>query len=556
MRIGLCQINPTVGALADNAARIITAGREAHQRGVDLAVAPELAISGYPPEDLILKDHFVRDCMEKVALVARGLPDDVSMLVGTPWLDGAGSDPDIAYNAAVYLSGGKIQAVYGKMLLPNYGVFDEKRVFQPGREPLVIELQSLRIAVHICEDSWITDEGPCAALAGEPVDLIVNLSASPYYRGKLGTRCEVLGRAARALGCPLAYCNLVGGQDELVFDGASFVLDPKGNRISAASHFEEDLLIFDLPHSASDGLRQETPLEKEAEVYHALKTGLRDYVDKNGFQRVVIALSGGIDSALVAVLAVDALGAGRVVGLTMPSPYSSSGTRSDAEALAVNLGIEFHSLPIESLFAASTACLQPFWPDQEPGTTEENLQARIRGLLVMAFSNKFGWLVLTTGNKSEVAVGYCTLYGDMVGGFAVIKDVPKTLVFDLCRWRNRESGGAVIPPGILTRPPSAELRPCQKDTDSLPPYEVLDAILELYVEQDQGVEEIAERGFDAALVMRVLQMVDTNEYKRRQSAPGIKITPKAFGRDRRLPITNRYRQYVRNRLESTGATTS
>ena len=540
MKIALCQINPTVGALRENAALIERYAWRAAEAGAEAAVFPELAICGYPPEDLLLKDHFVDDCMALLGEVAVSIPSGLVCLVGCPWDDQPKEEVSgIPYNAAVVLEAGRVQAVYRKMLLPNYGVFDEKRIFAEGTEPGLLEVGGRTVCIQICEDSWFVDAGPNPALSGRRVDLVLNLSASPYQRGKLSSRVQALSGLARHLDCPLLYCNLVGGQDELVFDGASLALDRRGDLVARARQFDEDLLVVDLDDPAAG--RREPLLDDPAEVYAALTTGLRDYVNKSNFQQVLVALSGGVDSALVGALAVDALGPNRVVGLTLPSRYSSPDTRSDAQALAERLGIAFHVLPIQPLYDHYLAELQPFWPDREPDTTEENLQARIRGNLVMAFSNKFGWLVLTTGNKSEMAVGYCTLYGDMVGGFAVIKDVPKTLVWDLCRWRNSRPDGPVIPPSTIDRPPSAELRPDQQDTDSLPPYPVLDAILERYVERDWSIDEMAADGLDPDLVERVVRMIDITEYKRRQAAPGLKITPKAFGRDRRLPIVNAYR---------------
>ena len=375
-------------------------------------------------------------------------------------------------------------------------------------------------------------------MAGRPIDLLINLSASPYHRGKLlNDRIDVLAQTAAKLKTPLLYCNMVGGQDELVFDGASMVFAPDGNRIARAKQFEEDILYFD-----ASPARKELPLPDLEEVYEALTLGLKDYVNKIGFKRVVVALSGGIDSALVLAIAVDALGKDRVASVTMPSQYSSSGTLGDAHAMAEILGIEFHEIPIKGLYDEFDSQLSKIWgSDKKPGLAEENLQARIRGNLIMALSNEYGWLVLTTGNKSEMAMGYCTIYGDMAGGFAVIKDVPKTLVFDLCRWRNEQEGGIVIPPSIIDRPPSAELRPDQKDSDSLPPYDVLDPILEDYVENDLGIASLTDKGYDEAIVRRVVHAVELSEYKRRQSPPGVKITPKSFDRDRRVPIVNRYR---------------
>ena len=560
----MAQINPTVGALAANGRLILRAAEAAGGEGAQVVVFPELALSGYPPEDLVLKRHFLDDCREAMEDLARRMPSHLLALVGAPHRDG-----DRVFNAAFGLHGGRVVAVAYKMLLPNYGVFDEKRLFGEGRRPLAIDFGPLRLGVHICEDSWVAGGRPCRAMAAMRVDAVLNLSASPYHHGKVRQREEVLGAAARAIGAPLLYCNLVGGQDELVFDGASMAVGSDGTVLARARMFEEDLLWLDLtpapkgrrrtratvsvtpaatgaggPAASAPGApaRIEPALEDAAEVYAALRTGLRDYVEKNAFRKTVVALSGGIDSALVAAIAVDALGPERVAGVTMPSRHSSAETRGDAERLAQALGIEFHTLPIEGVFEAFLRDLSRMWTGRPPDITEENLQARIRGVMIMALSNKFGWLVLSTGNKSELATGYCTLYGDMCGGFALIKDVPKTLVWTLSRWRNAQPGGPVIPPSTIDRPPTAELRSHQLDTDSLPPYPVLDAILERYVEQDLSADRIAADGFDPALVRRVIRLVDTSEYKRRQGAPGVKITPKAFGRDRRMPITNQYRE--------------
>jgi len=542
LHIALAQINPTVGAISKNADLILEFSRRGMTSGADLVVFPELAVSGYPPEDLILKNHFVEDCMAEVKRIANALPIGATYIIGCPWgEDDQGSRQNMPFNAAIIVHDGQIQKVYRKMLLPNYGVFDEKRVFAAGKAPLVIGVAGRRVSVQICEDSWQIDQGPCAELTDASPDLIVNLSASPYSRNKSDERQSILGKVTRHLICPLLYCNLVGGQDELIFDGASLVLDANGNPMARARQFEEDLLVVELPAKPSIPSQRIEPSAKDLpEVYTAMKLGLRDYVNKNQFTKVVVALSGGVDSALVGVLAVDALGADRVVGITMPSQYSSMGTLRDARQVAENTGIQLHEVAIEELFNGYLQELSPHWGDRKSGTTEENLQARIRGNIIMAFSNTFGWLVLTTGNKSEIAVGYCTLYGDMAGGFAVIKDVPKTLVWELCRWRNQQDAAPIIPPTTIERPPSAELRPNQKDADSLPPYPILDAILERYVELDLSLDEIVAAGFDTAMVQRIIHLVDTNEYKRRQAAPGIKITPKAFGRDRRLPITNAY----------------
>jgi NAD+ synthase (glutamine-hydrolysing) len=556
----LAQINPTVGALSDNADKIRDFAQIASDRGARIIVFPELCLSGYPPEDLILKPHFIRRCRAVLEGLLPDLPPHAVVIVGAP----EQTDGGVA-NAAFVIHRGNIAGIYRKMLLPNYGVFDEKRVFVEGGRPLVIDAMCgdgiLRAAIHICEDTWLPDQAPCSRLRGSGVDVILNLSASPFHHRKMDERQRVLGRAARSLDAALCYANLVGGQDELVFDGASLALNQDGSLRARAKPFEEDLLLVPLDASGpagpapDDALRiaveldpapacepRVEPVPDECEeIYRALVTGLRDYVQKNRFPGAIVAISGGIDSALVAAVAVDALGADRVSGITMPSRYSSEATISDARKLAKSLGIELAAMPIEPVYTAFLESLAPLWPGRRQDVTEENLQARIRGAAVMALSNKFGMLVLSTGNKSELATGYCTLYGDMVGGFAVLKDVFKTWVFRLAAWRNERESRPVIPPSILTRPPSAELRADQRDTDSLPPYEVLDPILERIVERDFSRREVVEDGFDEDLVKRVVALVDRSEYKRRQGAPGIRISPKAFGRDRRLPITNGYR---------------
>lgn len=538
--IALAQLNVRVGDVRGNVVHILDCARQARRRGVDVLITPELAVSGYPPEDLVLKKHFVRDCESALDWLAAELPDGLTLLVGVPLL-GCGRP----VNAAVEITRTGRGQTYRKRHLPNYGVFDEKRVFEEGHEPCILDLSGLRVGIHICEDSWYPDGASFFDLNGK-IDLLVNLSASPFHSGKQADRKRIVGSAATRLNVPVAYCNLIGGQDELVFDGRSLVCGGEGVCRAFGAAFQEDLLLFSLKEIPGAGIHLEAEqnefvpeLERCAEVYAALRLGLRDYVEKNGFSKVLIAISGGVDSALVAALAVDALGADRVVGVTMPSRYSSEGTLSDSHRLASNLGFVVHEKPIESLVKAYRAELEPMWPGRAEDVTEENLQARIRGTIIMALSNKFSWLVLATGNKSEMATGYCTLYGDMVGGFALIKDVPKTMVFDLCRWRNRDEEW--IPESILVRPPSAELRENQKDSDSLPPYELLDRILSAYVEEDQGVDEMIALGLDAEVVKRVVRLVDLNEYKRRQAPPGVKITPKAFGRDRRVPITNNYR---------------
>lgn len=534
MKIALVQLNPTVGALKANAELIITKAQEATAQGADLIVFPELTLTGYPPEDLILKKHFIEDCRNLIRNLAERLPHGPAIAVGTPFYE-----QERTYNAAVVYRDGNIEQVYKKNLLPNYGVFDEKRVFCAGTEPGTFEHLGKKIGIHICEDSWYAESQPCQDLCQADVDLVINLSASPYHRGKIIERRKILAQASAAIGAPIAYCNLVGGQDELVFDGGSKFMSSNGAVKARAAQFAEETLYVSFPNADSAiAPSTDDPIE---EVYEALKTGLRDYVNKNGFKKVIIAISGGIDSALVLALAVDALGADRVLGVTMPSQYSSSETFNDALIIAKNFGIQIHTLPIKPIFNLYTEELKQVWGEIEADVTEENLQARIRGNLVMALSNKFGALVLTTGNKSEMAVGYCTIYGDMCGGFALIKDVPKTLVFELCRWRNETNGQEMIPWDTIERPPSAELRPDQQDSDSLPPYDVLDAILQGYVEEQLSRQELINRGFDAELIARIARLVDLNEYKRRQGAPGVKITPRAFGRDRRMPITNRYR---------------
>ncbi len=564
----LVQVNVTVGALVPNAHKVARLAHDAQAAGAQFIVFPELVISGYPPEDLILKKHFMADCRVTLQALARELPAQAVVIVGVPL-----HEKNRNYNAAAVFAGGKLLGFYRKMLLPNYGVFDEKRVFAAGDQSTVLDVNGFRIGLHVCEDSWSTDEAPCRGLKAARVDAVVNISASPYHRGKLKLRENVLKKAARFMGAPLLYCNLVGGQDELVFDGASMVFNAKGQLQNRSRQFEEDILWVELSKkdarggaprktsaarvikvpmigtfaekSSNDWKKRVAPaLDDLAEVYAALKMGLKDYVDKNGFSKVVLGVSGGIDSALVAVIAVDALGSDRVVAVTLPSQFSSSETLGDAQLLARNLGIELKTLPIRKLHEEYLRELAPLWPNRLADTTEENLQARIRGNIVMALSNKFGWLVLTTGNKSEMATGYCTLYGDMAGGFALIKDVPKTLIWALARWRNKDAGRAVIPETTITRPPTAELKPNQTDQDSLPPYEILDGIIERYVEQDWSVDEIVADGFEPATVKRAVRLIDRSEYKRRQGAPGVKITPKSFGRDRRLPITNLYGERV------------
>jgi NAD+ synthase (glutamine-hydrolysing) len=538
VRVALAQINPTVGDIDGNSAKIAEWIGRAAGAGAELAIFPELCVPGYPAEDLYLKRHFVAANRRAVEELARGVGEGLTALVGfAEPASEKGDDPRHAHNSLAALSGGEVRAVYRKNRLPNYAVFDEQRYFVPGAEPATIEVAGARVGLTVCEDCWV--EGPPASLeVAEGATLIANPSGSPYHRGKGREREEMFGALARSYGAHFAFCNLVGGQDELVFDGQSFVLDGSGEVIARAAQFEEELLLCDVPSSSPARLAE--PLADVDEVYAALVLGLRDYVGKNGFRHVGLALSGGIDSALVALLAVDALGAGNVSCVVMPSPHSSSETQADARTIAANLGVEALEIPIEGAMDAYSGALSESLGEMS-GLAAENIQARIRGNLMMALSNKHGWLVLTTGNKSEVSVGYATLYGDMAGGFAAIKDVPKTLVYDLVRHRNREAGRELVPSSVLDRAPSAELRPDQRDSDSLPPYDLLDRVLEAYVERDLGREAIVAAGLPADVVDEVVRMVDRSEYKRRQAAPGIRITPKAFGRDRRLPITNRFR---------------
>ena len=571
LRIALAQFNAVVGDIAGNEARIAELIGQARDAGAQLVCFPELALTGYPPEDLLLKEHFLADACAALRRLAAGTTGIVA-IVGYP------ERAEDVHNAAAVLADGAVQASYRKVHLPNYGVFDELRYFQPGARGATIEVDGVTIGLTICEDVWqpgppLSDE----ALAG--ARLVVNISASPFDAGKGLRRERMLAQRARDDLAAVAFCGLVGGQDELVFDGSSVVLDHDGAAIARAPQFEESLLLAEVdtlaagsarlrdtrrrapataaddavdrlgsfsvrgrPSDAALGAHAIAPLLDEVdEVYGALVLGTRDYARKNGFAHVVLGLSGGIDSTLVALIAAEAVGADRLTCVTMPSPYSSRGTRGDAHALAQNLGCELLELPIEPMMRAFDAALAEPFAGREPDLTEENLQARIRGNLLMALSNKFGWLVLTTGNKSEMSVGYSTLYGDSAGGFAVIKDVPKQLVYRLARRRDERAGGGLVPAGLFTRPPSAELRPDQRDDDSLPPYEVLDAILEGYVEHDLGRDQLIARGLPPDDVDRVIRLVDLAEYKRRQQPPGIKITTRAFGRDRRLPITNRYR---------------
>ncbi len=603
MRLALAQINSTVGDLEGNTRKILDWTARAREEGADLVAFPELAVTGYPPEDLLLKPDFLRAnlaCLDEIARACRG----IAAVVG--YVEVA----EAAYNAAGLLADGALVEVTRKERLPNYGVFDEERYFRTGKTGPLFALGGARFGVNVCEDIWYPT-GPAAAQAAAGAELIVNINASPYHRGKWSQRERMLATRATDSTAIVAYVNAVGGQDELVFDGASVIFDERGDLVARGKSFAEDLLVVDLdlgavfrsrlhdprwrrgenvglpciavgggsaatddraratapdgplatgpqrpardsPHATQHAALQgdcaprriEPPPGDVEEVYRALVLGTADYLRKNGFERVVIGLSGGIDSSLVAAVAVDAIGSKRVTGVSMPSRYSSDHSKLDAQQLAENLGVDYLTVPIEPAFIAYREMLAELFAGSAEGLAEENIQARVRGMILMALSNKFGWLVLTTGNKSEMAVGYATLYGDMAGGFAVIKDVPKMLVYELCRWRNARDGRPAIPENVLEKPPSAELRPGQQDQDSLPPYEVLDAIITAYVEEDRSASEIAHLGYDAETVARVIRLVDTAEYKRRQAPPGVKITPRAFGRDRRLPITNRYRQPV------------
>ena len=529
-RIALAQIDCTVGDIARNADLILDAVRAARTQGADLVLTPEMALAGYPPEDLVAKDHFVDDIAEALDRIAAACTG-VMAVVG--FVERVG---DALHNSAAVCSDGRVASVYRKRRLPNYGVFDEERYFEPGDAPLLIEVAGETCAVTICEDIWVPELVAEAAALGATV--VLNISASPFHAGKGSEREEMLRDRAAGSSVHLAYCNLVGGQDELVFDGRSVVIDAAGNVMARAGAFRQDLVMAEVP--AAPTAPHEDPLRGgHDEVWGALVLGLRDYFHKNGFADAVLGLSGGIDSALTAALAVDALGAAHVHGVAMPSRYSSEGSLTDAEALAQNLGIDYRTLPIEPGFAALLDTLALSFDALPPGVTEENLQARVRGTLLMALSNKFGRIVLATGNKSELSVGYSTLYGDMVGGFAPIKDLYKTHVYELARWRNR--AGEVIPAASVDKPPSAELRPGQADSDSLPDYELLDRVLAAYVEDDRSVDEIAASGVGREVAERVARMVDAAEYKRRQGPLGIRVTPKAFGKDRRMPVTNRFR---------------
>jgi NAD+ synthase (glutamine-hydrolysing) len=583
LRVALAQVNVTVGDLEGNSRKILAAMQQAYEARAHIVCLPEMALTGYPPEDLLLKPGFIADNLRKLhELVSesRRMPE-LTAVIGF-----ADRDHDI-YNAAAIISGGRVMGKYHKHYLPNYGVFDENRYFQAGRLAPIFVINDVHVGVNICEDVWYPS-GPITMQAHAGAEVIININGSPYYADKGIFREEMLATRAADNGVIVAYLNMVGGQDELVFDGGSMVFNEQGALIARAKEFEEDMLIVDLdtasvfrsrlhdPRRRQERLRVksedvpiipvptkeyasqavskqvvlgapqriEPKMEHLQEIYAALVLGTGDYVRKTGFKKAIIGLSGGIDSSLTAVIAVDALGAENVLGISMPSGYSSEGSKTDAQKLVDNLGIQFMTIPIEETFRTSLRMLEPALGEGDPGLAAENLQARIRGNILMTISNKLGPIVLTTGNKSEMATGYSTLYGDMAGGFAVLKDVLKMLLYDLCCYRNSLEDEPVIPLSVIEKPPSAELRPGQKDSDSLPPYEVLDAILKAYAEDDRSFGEILAMGFEQKTVERVMRLVDISEYKRRQAPPGVKITQRAFGRDRRLPITNRYRETV------------
>ena len=553
VRIALAQMNPTVGDISGNTEIIVAAVERARDVGAQVLAVPELAIPGYPPEDLLMKKSFVRANLDALAPIATASGD---LLVVVGFVD---RGRDRLYNAAALCHRGEVVAVYRKHLLPNYGVFDEHRYFEPGRGHILVETDHGVIGVCVCEDAWF-DPGPVVSQGDAGAQVVININASPFHKGKLQERTTMLGERARRASASIVYLNAVGGQDELVFDGGSLVIAPDGSVVTRLPQFEEAFASVDVPLGGSSAKKHpsikrisltlrpasgspdvvEPPrMEGAEEIYRALTLGLSDYVHKNGFEKVVIGLSGGIDSTATATIAADALGPDRVLGVAMPSEFSTSHAVDDAKQLAQNLGIEMLQVPIARMYDAYLQTMDETFGSAEMGVAEENLQARIRGNILMAISNRYGHLVVATGNKSEMACGYATLYGDMAGGFALLKDVFKLEVYEISRWRNSVS--PVIPENVLAKPPSAELRPDQKDEDSLPPYSVLDPILEAYIERDASIADIAADGADPAVVEKVIRLVDRAEYKRRQAPPGPKVTTKAFGRDRRLPITNRWR---------------
>ncbi|HKY13974.1 MAG TPA: NAD+ synthase [Microthrixaceae bacterium] len=539
MRVALCQLDPTVGALDENTAAIVDAYRRS-ESGADVAVFGELAVCGYPPEDLVLKRRFLEDCRDRLDQIA-AISGECAAVVGFPEL----GDDGHRYNAAALCRDGRVEHVQRKLALPTYDVFDEDRWFEPGPpDQALVEIAGRRVGLSICEDIW-SETGPTLAQALAGAELLININGSPFHRGRLAEREAMLVERALETRVPVVYVNQVGGQDDLIFDGASMLVASDGEVRARLPQFVVGHRIVDTDAPPADETagsgRVAALLDPPREVWSALTLGVRDYVTKNGFGDVVVGLSGGVDSSLVAAIAADALGAERVHGVLMPSRFSSDHSVTDAERLCEQLGIERRTIAIEPAHSAFLEMLAPSFGEQPPDLTEENLQSRVRGVTLMALSNKFGWLVLTTGNKSESAVGYSTLYGDTAGGLAVIKDVYKLFVYELCWWRNETAGREIVPESVLNKPPSAELRPDQRDDQSLPPYEVLDPILEAYIDGDRTEAELIEAGFDDAVVRRICRLVDLAEYKRRQSPPGLRVMRKAFGRDRRLPITNRYR---------------
>ena len=559
IRISIAQINTTVGDLEANQSKIIGYIEKARQDKSDVIVFPELTVTGYPPEDLLHKPYFVDQNMTSAQKIAEATQDICAVY-------GFVESQNGLYNSAAIAHNGKLISTYQKQLLPNYGVFDEKRYFTLGENAKIYRLSGVNIGINICEDVW-SHSGPIKEQSDSGAELILNINASPYHVNKQFERTAMLSRRAKDNNVHIVYVNMVGGQDELVFDGGSVVLDPEGATLHGGHLFMEMLETYDLdittknqvntPNverifiseksdsitSAIDSTPTARPMDEIEEIYNALVLGTRDYVLKCGFKKVLIALSGGIDSSLVAAIAAKALGPENVIGLSMPSIFSSDGSKSDAKELSENLGLDLRTIEINPIFESFTASLSNEFIGTEWDATEENIQSRIRGNLVMAMSNKFNWLVQTTGNKSEMAVGYATIYGDMAGGFSVIKDVPKSTVYDLCDYINRSEIDPIIPLTVINKPPSAELRPDQKDSDSLPDYSILDPILQMYIEEDMSIESIVNQGFTRPTVSEIIKLVDKNEYKRRQSPPGVKITSKNFGRDRRMPISNRFKSY-------------
>ena len=532
LKVAIAQINSRVGDLAGNAQKIRDAVKAARAAGAQLVVTPELALAGYPAEDLLLRPAFIDACAAECDRLVQSLAEftDITVVVGLPR-----RRSEHVFNAAIVIQHGKITASYGKLELPNYAVFDEQRYFSPDGAPCVVDVAGLRVGINICEDVWASRAPAMARASG--AQILVALNASPFHLNKQAERLQTVRQNVSRLGMPLVFCNLVGGQDELVFDGGSFVLNSKGELVAQAKHFAEDLLLVEVNEHQATG-RIEIDLTPEQQAYQALTLGTRDYIEKNGFSGAILGLSGGVDSALVLAIAADAIGPERVRAVMMPSPYTAAISIEDAQACANALGVQLDIIPIAPLMDQFTQTLAPIFAGRPEDLTEENIQARIRGNLLMAISNKTGALVLATGNKSEIAVGYCTLYGDMAGGFAVIKDLVKGMVYKLCRERNQQPGGAVIPERILTRAPSAELKPNQTDQDSLPPYDDLDDMLLRYVGQGESRQDLINAGYSAAVVDRVLRLIRISEYKRRQAAPGIRVSPRAFGRDWRYPLTN------------------